>query len=248
MTTKQPARDGGIQPGASSPDEVFQRAADAMRDPPEQQIRDLRRAAARQQAARETLERLRAMGSGISFPTNLRPHLVCAKARKGDKLHAEHGVTFRRDGGDCLVEAGNQIAFVSLLLEGEGEEAPHLAIVPREAMEIIAGADDEMATLWFRDCKVWVLVDQAVHEFFVLQPDLPMGGESLRATDLRQKNLRGPQLNAAELAKIQKALACESMAMRWHSRAVVSLYPDGVEQSPHRGFLALWGSTEDSES
>lgn len=46
MTTEQPARDGGISPSASSCDDVFQRAADALRDPPEQQIRDLRRAAA----------------------------------------------------------------------------------------------------------------------------------------------------------------------------------------------------------
>lgn len=236
--------------GTMTPEEERSVEASMQKDLDAEQKREraLKAQQSREEAALETLRRLRTMGSGIHFPTQYRPHLVCARAKKGDKLYAEHGVTFRRDGGDCLVEAGNQIAFVSLLLEGEGEEAPHLAIVPREAMEIIAGADDEMATLWFRDCKVWVLVDQAVHEFFVLQPDLPMGGESLRATDLRQKNLRGPQLNAAELAKIQKALACESLAMRWHSRGVVSLYPDGVENSPHRGYLSVWSSTEEPAS
>lgn len=192
----------------------------------------------------ETLRRLQEFGSGILFPTHLRPHLVCAKAKKGDRLYAEHGVTFRRHGADCLVEAGNRIAFVSILLENEGEDSPRLAVVPREAMEIVAAAEDELARIWFHDVKVYVLVDQAVHEFFLLQPDLPIG-QNLRDTDARQRSLAGPQLNAAELAKVQKALACDSLAMRWHSRGVVSLYPDGIEKSPHRGYLATYSSSEE---
>ena len=111
-------------------------------------------------------------------------------------------------------------------------------------MEIVAAAEDELARIWFHDVKVYVLVDQAVHEFFLLQPDLPIG-QNLRDTDARQRSLAGPQLNAAELAKVQKALACDSLAMRWHSRGVVSLYPDGIEKSPHRGYLATYSSSEE---
>lgn len=194
-------------------------------------------------AHQSTLARLRELGDGLHFPTNLRPHLVCAKRKKDENPIAEHGVTFRRAGADCLVEAGNRIACVSILLDGQGEDGPHLAVVPAEAMEIIAGAEDELATLWFADCKVHILVDQAVHEFFVLQPDLPMF-EQLRDTDARQRMVAGVALDATQLVRIQKALGTEMVALRHHSKNVLSVYPDGNDKHPNRGYLALFVGEE----
>lgn len=199
--------------------------------------------AAQVEAHTRTMERLRSMGPGLTFPQDWRPHLVCAKRKKDEVPGQKNGVTFRRVGADCLVEAGNGVACVSILLLGEGVAAPTLAVVPAEAMKIAAGAEDESATFWFADGKVWLFVDQAVHEFFALQPDLPMW-QDLRAADKAERSLAGVHLDAKELAKVQAALGCESMAMRHHSRGVVSLYPEGREDALARGFLLLFGVAE----
>ena len=60
-------------------------------------------------ARSETLRKLREIGPGLSVPTDIKPHLCAVKRGKNDKEAPEHGVQFRRDGRDCLVEAQNGI-------------------------------------------------------------------------------------------------------------------------------------------
>lgn len=74
-------------------------------------------------------------------------------------------------------------------------------------------------------------------------------GANLRATDSGQRSLAGVTANVVELAKIQRALACESLALRHHSRGVLACYPNGAEKakSQHRGFLALYSTSEEQQ-
>lgn len=198
------------------------------------------------QAQADTMRRLQSMGPGLGWSPELRPHLVAKKRKKQEALAAVHGVTFRRDGQDCLVEAGNGVAFVSIRLPKQAKNAPVLAVVPAGAMVAACQAED-LATFWFRDAKVWVLADDVVSEFFLVQPDLPFEGLNLRKRNKAQRSLAGLALDGALLALVQKALATESLAIRHAAPHVLSLYPagDDSDQDPDRlGFLATVGGGE----
>lgn len=90
----------------------------------------------------------------------------------------------------------------------------------------------------------WPLDPRAdeVHEFFLLQPDLPFPGQNLRASNKHQRSLAGIGLDAEQLARVQKALGSECLAVRLASKGVLSLYPgDDADGDPDQiGFLALF--------
>ena len=193
----------------------------------------------------ETLEALRELGPGLSWPTRFRPHLVAAKKKAKETLRAEHGVSFRRDGEDCVVEATNSIAMVRIRLRHEGEPAPTRAVVPAKAMKLLAAAENESATLWFHGTKVTIVVDDEIHEFRCIPPDLPFPTPDL--ADIGGAALSGVHLDAEHLLNIQRALAGVSLAFRAVRRGTIALLPDGMKQTDEVGFLQLWNDTEREE-
>lgn len=185
----------------------------------------------------ETLEALRQLGPPLSWPTQYKPHLVARKKKAKEELRAEHGVSFQRDGGDCVVEATNGIAWVRIRLKHEGDEAPVRAIVPAKAMRLLAQAEAEMAALWFHGVKVTIVVDDEIHEFRCIAPELPFPTPELDAraggrvvTDL--------QANMEQLHLVQQALAANFLAVRSLNKGAIALLPDADEKSGHVGFLA----------
>lgn len=198
-----------------------------------------------QRKAIETLQALRELGPGLTWPTKFRPHLVCAKKKAKETLRAEHGVSFRRDGDDCVIEATNGVALVRIRLRHEGEPAPTRAVVPAKAMKLLSAAEDESATLWFHGTKVTIVVDEEIHEFRCIPPDLPFPTPDL--ADIGGAALSGVHLDAEHLLNIQRALAGVSLAMRAVRRGTIALLPDGMKQTDEVGFLQLWNDTERDE-
>jgi hypothetical protein len=187
----------------------------------------------------ETLEALRELGPPLYWPTEFKPHLVARKKKAKEEVRAEHGVSFQRDGGDCIVEATNGIAWVRIRLKGEGEHAPSRAIVPAKAMRLLAQAEAEMAALWFHGVKVAIVVDDEIHEFRCIPPELPFPSPEL---DSRASGrvLTDFQANAEQLHLVQQALAANFLSVRSLKKGAVALLPDGAE-SGTAGFLATVG-------
>lgn len=193
-------------------------------------------------ARSETLRKLREVGPGMSVPTHYKPHLLCKKLGKDDKESDYHGVTFRRLDGDCVLEAMNGVAAVSIVLEGEGEQCPEAgAIVPARAMRLIAAAKAEFAQVWFADAKVTVFVDDAVHEFFLIPPTLPFAVAYLRDKPTGSRMVSGAAVDGDMLHRLQKALAASHVAIRKIDKALLGLVPESDDQGMNRGFLATVG-------
>lgn len=196
-------------------------------------------------ARSETLRKLREIGPGLSVPTDIKPHLCAVKRGKNDKEAPEHGVQFRRDGRDCLVEAQNGIACVSICLGGEAEQVPEGgAVVPERAMALIAKAEAEFAQVWFHEGKVTVFVDDAVHEFFQIPRELPFAVENLRAKPRGMRLLQGLTYDAEQMLRIQRALGASHVALRQADKHLLSVWPMGDDQAASCGFLATFGDRE----
>lgn len=184
------------------------------------------------------------LGPGLWVPTKFRPHLVAAKKAAKEKLADKHGVSFRRVGSDCLMEAGNGVASISILIEGEADSAPAVrTVIPARAMKLIAAAAAEeidLAELWFRGTRVIVRVGEEYHQFRVIQPDLPFPGENLRAAKT------GPSvydlvLDSTLLLQLQKALGAPTVGVHRAGKGHVAVYPEGEATSLAVGFLATCG-------
>lgn len=189
----------------------------------------------------EMLEALRELGPPLYWPTQYKPHLVARKKKAKEEMRAEHGVSFARDGDDCLVEATNQIAWIRIRLGHEGEQAPAKAIVPAKAMRLLAQAESEMAALWFHGQKVAIVVDDEIHEFRCIPPELPFPTPELDARTAGRV-ITDLHANAEQLHLVQQALAANFLSVRSISKGVVALLPDG-EESGTAGFLATIGSS-----
>jgi hypothetical protein len=234
--------EGGSEPEQSelkkACDEIAAKKKAELEAEEQRRIEHRRKADEVMQARSNTLKKLREIGAGMSLPTNFRPHLVCKKLGKNDKEHPEHGVQFRRSGDDCLLEALNGVAAISICLQGEGEQCPkHPVAVPARAMALVAKAEAEFAQLWFHDGKVTVFVDDALHEFFQIQQDLPFPTENLRAKPKGTKLLQAVTFDAELLHRIQKALGTDHVALRQADKHMLSVWPDGNDKSPSCGFL-----------
>jgi hypothetical protein len=202
--------------------------------------RAVRRKGGKDAAAKaiEMLEALRELGPPLSWPTQFRPHLVARKKKAKESLRAEHGVSFSRDGADCVVEATNQIACVRIRLKGEGEQAPTRAIVPAKAMRLLAQAESEMAAIWFHGVKVAIVVEDEIHEFRCIPPELPFPTPELDARTAGRV-ITDLQANAEQLWLVQQALAANFLSVRSLKKGAVALLPDG-EESGTAGFLATY--------
>jgi len=191
------------------------------------------------------------LGPGLWMPTRYKPHLVVRKKAAKDSLCDEHGVSIRRLGDDCLVEASNGVSSVSILLADEGANAPAARVViPARAAKLIADAapDIETARLWFLGARVVIAIGDEIHQFSVQQPDLPFPGENLRDKAMGSRSLAGVSCDADHMLRLQKALAADFLELRWISRGVVSVIPDGAESAYTCGFLALVGTLEQEAS
>lgn len=185
----------------------------------------------------ETLEALREIGPPLSWPTQYKPHLVARKKKAKEEVRAEHGVSFQRDEGDCLVEATNGIAWVRIRLGHEGEQAPARAIVPAKAMKLLSQAEAEMAALWFHGVKVTIVVDDEIHEFRCIAPELPFPTPALDASK-GGRVITDLQANMEQLHLVQQALAANFLSVRSLKKGAIALLPDGDEKSGTAGFLA----------
>lgn len=201
-----------------------------------------RKAEEAMQARSNTLKKLREIGPGMSLPTNFRPHMCCEKKGAKEKERPEHGVVFRRVGDDCLVEATNGIAAVSICLQGEGEQCPEVPVaIPARAMRLAARAKAEFAQLWFHEGKVTIFVDDALHEFFLIPRELPFPTENLRDKAKGTKLLSSVTFDSEQLAKLQRALGTDNLALRQADKHLLSVWPEGNDKSPSCGFLATFG-------
>jgi hypothetical protein len=187
------------------------------------------------------------LGVGLWVPRQFRPHLVAARRSAKEKLADKHGVSFRRVGDDCLVEATNGVASISILLEGEGERAPAVrTVIPARAMKLISAAAAEeidLAEVWFRGTRVIVRVGDEYHTFRVIQPDLPFPGENLLAAKT------GPSvydlcIDATLLLQVQKALGAPTVGIHRAGKGHVAIFPEGEVTSLAVGFLATCGDME----
>jgi hypothetical protein len=194
------------------------------------------------------LEALKALGPPLSWPTQYRPHLVAMKKKAKEELRAVHGVSFRRDGEACVVEASNNVAFIKIRLGNEGEQAPVRATVPVKAMKLLAAAESDMASLWFHGNKVAIVVDDEIHEFRCIAPELPFPGPELGDARTAGRTVTGLQVDAEHLLRVQQALAASSLQVRSLKKGVVALVPDGVElgvDDRAMGYLATWSSSSE---
>jgi len=194
--------------------------------------------AAAAKKAIKMLEALRELGPPLTWPTRFKPHLVAKKKKAKETLSAAHGVTFKRADADCLVEATNGIAFVRIRLGHEGAQAPTIGIVPAKAMKLISQAEDELASIWFHGNKVAIVVDDEIHEFRCIPPDLPFPTQDLDPKGA-PRTVSNVHLDADHLFRVQQALDASSLAFR-SLKGMVALVPDGVE-GENFGCLALWG-------
>lgn len=160
-----------------------------------------------------------AAGTGVTriiLPTKYRPQLCAAKPTDKNALRAEHGVSFRRRGKDCLVEATNGRMTVRIVLEDQGDTAPKSAVVPVRALRALAGAKEEEATLTFQRHRVLIEVDNEEHTFPLIAPELPFPDtDASGALDGTSGRVEAGQLvDATMLARVQRALGCDSLALR----------------------------------
>jgi hypothetical protein len=186
-------------------------------------------------------------GPPIWLRTALELHLLCAKREKDKPTEPVHGVIFRRlNDDDAVVYATNNRSAVRLLLPNDASLVPELgAVVPAKAMKLIAAAEDENAAFWFADGRVRIAVDGEIHEFRLLKVDaldcepvfLGATGSVLRTT--------GFAVPADQLASIQKAMACEWVALRQPRKGVVAVLPDGNADGLLVGVQTLVTSLED---
>jgi hypothetical protein len=226
-------------------DEVEKKAKDAEAEREQRRLEHQKKAEEAMRARSETLKKLREIGLGLSMPTEFRPHLCSRKLGKDEKEAPIHGVQFRRDGKNCLVEAQNGIAAVSIALLGEAEQCPKEgANVPARAMALIASAEAEFAQVWFHAGKVTVLVDDAVHEFFQIPRDLPFPIEDLRKRP-RARLVQSATFDAEQLHRIQKALATGHVALRQADKHLLSVWPEGNDRAPSCGFLSTFADEGD---
>jgi hypothetical protein len=195
---------------------------------------------------RSMLDELAELGPGLHWPTRFRPHLVAAKKAAKEALRAEHGVSFRRHESDCWVEATNAVALVRVVLEGEADHIPERVVAPVKAMKVLAAAEEDLARLWFHGPFVTIVVDEAIHRFKVIPPDLPFPAPEL-VPDRHARALAGVALNAEALAKMQKALDVEGVALRACKKGTVAVLPQDGEATENCGFLALWNDVEREE-
>lgn len=191
------------------------------------------------QARGKVLARLREIGPGMSLPTQYKPHLLARKLIGKDGERPEHGVCFRRAGGDCLIEATNGLAAVSICLQSEGEQCPEMAVVPARALALVSRAKAEFAQLWFHDGKVTVFVDDAIHEFFQIPRDLPFPTENLRAKSKGTRLLSSVIFDTEQLFRVQKALGADRVTLRQADKHLLSVWPEGDDRHHSCGFLAL---------
>jgi len=187
----------------------------------------------------ELLESLRELGHPLMWPTKYRPHLCARKKTKKEQLLPIHGVAFKRDGDHCMVHASNNRALVRIRLPHQGVYAPSQAIVPVKAMRMLAAATDEEACLWFSGTKVSILVDDELHQYRCIDPELPFPSPELdrKATGTVSR----VTVNATYLEQIQEALAATCLEVRFPNEHMISLIPEGDEKSDGWGFCALIG-------
>ena len=240
--TKDDASDSELKKAC---DEIQAKRAAEEQEREQRRIEHQKKAEDAMRARSDTLRKLREIGPGLSIPTDIKPHLCCRKLGKDDKEAPEHGVQFRRHGKDCLIEAQNGIACVSICLPSEAEECPEAAVsVPARAMALIASADAEFAQVWFHAGKVTVFVDDAVHEFFQIPRDLPFPVENLREK-ARGRIVQSATFDAEQLHRIQKALGTDHVALRQADKHLLSVWPRGDDQARSCGFLATFGDREE---
>lgn len=210
----------------------------------ERRLEHRRKAEEAMQARSTTLKKLREIGPGMSLPTQFRPHLVAKKLSAKDNETPFHGVCFRREGDDCIVEATNGIGAVSICLQSEGNQCPDMAVVPARALALVAKAKAEFAQLWFHAGKVTVFVDDALHEFFQIPRDLPFPTEDLRKKSKGTRLLSAVTFDTEQLHRIQKALGTDHVALRQADKHLLSVWPQGDDKAPSCGFLSTFREVE----
>lgn len=185
----------------------------------------------------------------ILFPTELQPHLCCRRRKKSEAPQAEHGVTFRRVGGDCHVYAYDGLVAVRVVLKGDGQHVPPAGcVVPAKAFRAIADAEGETAAIAFKGGQVRVTIDGDEHKFRVLDV-LPFGGDESELFEGEASATRkvvGCSLNAKALARLQRALACEYVELSQPRRGKVIVTPGSVAGAERVGVMALWSSVEEA--
>jgi hypothetical protein len=190
------------------------------------------------------------LGEALDFPTDFHPHLCVAKRKKDQAPQAEHGVSFRRVGADAHVYATNMLLGVRLVLTGQGEFVPPAgAVVPAKAMRLVAQAEDEIARLWFGKGKVRIRVDGEQHEFRLIDV-LPFPGdesEQFSGIEAAAHRVNDCRVNAAQLARVQKALGVEFVELVQKGRGAVLVVPEG-RVGDRAGALALEGEEREPKA
>lgn len=187
------------------------------------------------------------LGAPIMWDTSLRLDLVVAKRKKDQLPQSEHGVSFRRVGRDCHVIANDGKAAVRVVLAGDGHLVPEQGcVVTRKAMLAMVGAEDEQAMLWFTKGRVRIVVDGGTHQFRLLdvlpfQDGADKDFDSARGAAPRVQNCR---INAAQLVRIQKALAVEWIELTQPRKGIVMVLPTG-DVGHKLGALSLYSSSEE---
>lgn len=188
-----------------------------------------------------------AFGAPIFIPTDLQPHRLCRKKAKNEKWTAMHGMTFRRDGEDVVAIAMNGRAGVLIRLEGDAELVPETgAVVPAKALKLIAAATDEMAALWFSNGRARIAVDGEIHEFRLVDALAFDSGSNFEGASRAPRSLRGVVADAGQLAKLQRAMACEYVELRDGGKGAVFVLPGDSPAGAERiGLLTLEHDRED---
>jgi hypothetical protein len=199
----------------------------------------------------EAAEKLRAeLGDPILIDTALQLHLVVAKKKQKELPQAEHGINFRRVGKDCHVYASDAKSAVRVVLFGDGRLVPaNGCVIPAKAAKLIASADDDHAALWFHKGRVLIRVDGDSHEFRMIDV-LPFAGEVgaldvFAMADSAPRRVANCRINAAQLARVQKALAVEWVELAQARKGSLLVMPEGDADSPKLGALALFNAIEE---
>lgn len=182
-----------------------------------------------------------AFGAPIFIPTDLQPHRLCQKKAKNEKWTAMHGMTFRRSGDDVVAYAMNGRAGIRILLEGDAELVPETgAVVPAKALKLIAAATDDMAALWFSNGRARIAVDGEIHEFRLLDALAFNAEASFAGAAKGSRSLRSVVADAGQLAKLQRAMACEYVELRDGGKGSVFVLPGDSPAGAERvGLLVL---------
>lgn len=196
----------------------------------------------------EQLAKLQASGPGITLPTCYQLHLLVHKLTKDQKEGQRHGVLFRRDGADLVLEATNGQAACSIRRRGDGlafaageVRGDHRAIMPAKAAKMLAAAKAELAQLWFVNGRVSILVDDVLHEYWQIPRDeLPFPTENLRAIQ-RSTRLGAVRVDARQLQAVQKALGTDQLQVLHAGKGLLALVPAGadIDDPDDLGFLAI---------